>query len=567
MWSLELSTCASFGVSEYPGDGCNGNFSLVAARDEKECAEMPQPRVADGQGRPPAQNSDSDQVFDQITEWFKTCINEHRSCIREQSTLPTRLLQTGADMDFSSDKVWLSKTRDLSDQTKDIHYLALSYCWGGSVNMRSLKENIHHREQHGLFIADLPAVIRDAVTVTRRLNFEYLWVDSLCICQDDEQEWEKEATLMADIYGGSVFTISALSSPSADVGFLRPRQRFIASIGSIEFSGKGVEHHDGDRPLLLFVREDPQRLDKELTNGSLSGRGWPLQERILAPGVLHFGRDQVFWECNKDRSMSETGGSIFNSLRLIDTSNDCHNTAVYNNYEGLWDRLISDFMRRDLSVFSDRLHAISGLAARLRKIGAFTGRYVAGLWENRLDVLLLWTTSQETLPTTLPVKKNNQISTWSWAHIDRRSFLIVNQQVKSTLLAPAKFKFEDDTQDMQSMCPGAVVLSCQVVLHGFVQEMNRVIIPNLYEEFSGGHRLFGLSRFDLDDNIDGLNSYYSVRMMDNAAEKIEKPYMWYEIEYLVLEQVDSEDLAEAEGQSAYKRMGRLSIMVDPEDDL
>lgn len=96
--------------------------------------------------------------------------------------------------------------------------------------------------------------------------------------------------------------------------------------------------------------------------------------------------------------------------------------------------------------------------------------------------------------------------------------------------------------------------------------MNRVIIPNLYEEFSGGHRLFGLSRFDLDDNIDGLNSYYSVRMMDNAAEKIEKPYMWYEIEYLVLEQVDSEDLAEAEGQSAYKRMGRLSIMVDPEDD-
>ncbi|KAL8759951.1 MAG: hypothetical protein Q9199_000419 [Rusavskia elegans] len=462
-------------------------------------------------------------------------------------------------MDSSSDKVWLSKTRDLSDRTKDIHYLALSYCWGGTVNMRSLKENIHHREQHGLFIADLPAVIRDAITVTRRLKFEYLWVDSLCICQDDEQEWEKEATLMADIYGGSVFTISALSSPSADIGFLGPRQRSIASIGSIEFSGKGVEHHDGDRPLLLFVRENPQWLDHELTNGSLSGRGWPLQERILAPGVLHFGRDQVFWECNEDHSMSETGDSIYDSLRLID------NTMVYNHYESLWESLICDFMRRDLSVFSDRLHAVSGLAARLRKIGAFTGRYVAGLWESRLDVLLLWTTSRETLPTTVPVKKNIQISTWSWAHVDRRSDPFRWSELKSTLLAPAKFKFEDDTQDMQSMCPGAVVPSCQVVLHGFLQEMNKAIMPNL-NEFFGGHRLFGASRIDLDDNIDGLSSYYSIRMLDNAAAISDWLSERYHIEYLVLEQADPDDLAKAEGRSVYKRIGRLSLRIETDDD-
>ncbi|KAI4286161.1 MAG: hypothetical protein L6R38_000143 [Xanthoria sp. 2 TBL-2021] len=474
-------------------------------------------------------------------------------------------------MDFTSDKVWLSKTRDLSDQTRDIQYLALSYCWGGTVNMRSLKENIHHREQHGLFIADLPAVIRDAIAVTRRLKFEYLWVDSLCICQDDEQEWKNEAALMADIYGGSVFTISALSSPNANIGFLGPRPRSIVPIGSMKFSGKGEEHYDGDRPLLLFIRGIPQRLDIELTSGRLSRRGWPLQERILAPGVLHFGRDQVFWECNEDHSMSETGNSIDKSLRLIDTSNDCHNTAVNNNYPPLWHRLIQDFMRRDLSVFSDRLHAISGLAARLRKMGAITGRYVAGLWESELDVLLLWEKHQERLPSTVPVKKNTQVSTWSWAHVDRRNYIFERFTAKSTLLAPAKFKFEDDTQDMQSMCPGAVVPSCQVVLHGFVQEMNRVIIPNASQSFTAGRKTlrdydrFWFSLLALDDDIDGLSSYYSIRMMDNAAEKIEKPYERYKIQYLVLEQADSEDLAEAEGRSVYKRIGRLSLVAHSKD--
>ncbi|CAO1602657.1 hypothetical protein XANCAGTX0491_006261 [Xanthoria calcicola] len=476
-------------------------------------------------------------------------------------------------MDFSSDKVWLSKTRDLRDQTKDIRYLALSYCWGGAVNMRTLRENVHIREKYGLHVADLPAVIRDAITVARKLKFEYLWVDSLCICQDDEQEWEQEAALMADIYGGSVFTISALSSPNANVGFLGSRQRSIVPIGSIQFSGKGEEHDDGDRPLLLFIREEPQWLDDELTSGSLSQRGWPLQERILAPGVLHFGRYQVFWECNEDEEMfSETGDQIRNSLR-INTNNDCSHLTVNDTF--LWENLLRDFSRRDLTIFSDRLHAISGLAARLRRIGAFTGRYVAGLWESRLDKLLLWSRSSARLATTIPVEKNTRISTWSWAHINRRGYYdcIYLEGSKSSLLAPAKFQFKEDAQDLQSMRPGAVVPSCEVVLHGFVQELNRVIIPSASQSFAAERKSlqdYGRSVgciLDLDDDIDDLSScYYSIRMRDNAAEKSQKPDRSYVIEYLVLEKADSSGLEKAEGRSVYKRIGRLSLYFGPEDD-
>ncbi|KAI4111358.1 MAG: hypothetical protein LQ339_000557 [Xanthoria mediterranea] len=546
------------------------HFDFVAARDEKECAEMPLLDAFGKERRYPADNSDSEQLFEQITEWFKTCVGKHRRCIRERFILPSRLLRTGTDMDFSSDKVWLSKTRDLRDQTKDIRYLALSYCWGGAVDMRTLRENVHIREKYGLQVADLPAVIRDAITVARKLKFDYLWVDSLCICQDDEQEWEQEAELMADIYGGSVFTISALSSPNANVGFLGPRQRSIVPIGSIEFSGKDEEHDDGDRPLLLFIREEPQILYKELTTGSLSQRGWPLQERILAPGVLHFGRDQVFWECNEDKeTLSETGDRIWHSLRIkINRS-----TTVQDDI--FWKKLVDDFDRRDLTIFSDRLHAISGLAARLRKNGALTGRYVAGLWESRLDVLLLWRMSLERLATTVPVEKNTRIPTWSWARINRRSYYYHSSYRKycSCLLAPAKFQFEEDAQDLRSMCPGAVVLSCQVVLHGFVQELNRVFNPSASQSFTAERKSlrddgrFRLADLNLDDDIDDLSScYYSIRMMDNAAENRRNPYKSYKIEYLLLEKADSSGLEKAEGRSVYKRIGRLSLEFYHDDD-
>lgn len=532
-------------------------FKFVAARDEKECAEMPLIRLFGGPGHYPAENSDSEQLFDQITEWFKTCVGGHQQCVRERFTLPTRLLRTGTDMGFSSDKVWLSKTGDLRDQTKDIRYLALSYCWGGTVNMRTLRENVHIREEHGLHVADLPAVIRDAITVARKLKLEYLRVDSLCICQDDEQEWEQEARLMADIYGGSVFTISALSSPNANVGFLGPRQRSIVPIGSLKFSGKDEKHYEGDRPLLLFIREEPQGLEDELTSGCLSQRGWPLQERILAPGVLHFGRDQVFWECNQvDEEFSETGDQIGGSLR-IKTNNGRRNRTANDIH--LWNHLLEDFSRRDLTIFSDRLHAISGLAARLRKNGAFTGRYVAGLWESGLDLLLLWTKSQEGLATTIPVEKNTRISTWSWAHINRRSHFYERfAERESSLLAPSEFQFEEDLEDLLSMCPGAVVLSCEVVLHGFVQELNRVIIPSASQSFAAERKRFrDYGRFHhcslaLDEDIDGPSScYYSIQMMDNAAFKSQSQnsHRSYRIEYLVLEKADSSGLEKAEGRS------------------
>jgi hypothetical protein len=69
----------------------------------------------------------------------------------------------------------------------------------------------------------LPKTVSDAITVTKGLGYQYLWVDSLCIIQNSKADWEAESVKMGQIYRNSVCTICASSADTADVGFLTPR--------------------------------------------------------------------------------------------------------------------------------------------------------------------------------------------------------------------------------------------------------------------------------------------------------------------------------------------------------
>lgn len=265
---------------------------------------------------------------------------------------------------------------------------------------------------NGMTLNDLPAVVRDAITVTRKCGLRYLWVDSLCICQDDEQEWKFETAAMADVYGGSVFTISALSSPDVNAGFLKKRNFCFIPIGNVVLS-----YGTWQDSLTLFIRKQPRELRPEFWHGELNHRAWPLQERILAPAVLHYGRDQLLWECNNDHLYSETGatedwGGIV--IRLADMAGA---PSAFGTKD-LWDCIIDDYTARQLSVPSDRLLALSGLASKLRKDKTRSGRYVAGLWESDLDFQLLWSSAEERDTNYgKSAKPNLHISTWSWAYI------------------------------------------------------------------------------------------------------------------------------------------------------
>ena len=556
-------------------------YESTVARDEVECMETPfKDDLAEGfdevpevQGRYPAEHPQSTRVATQIKEWYQDCKSKHLNCNRGQEIVPKRLLQLAAEA--KSGRVSLVNMDCFEVPPRSIEYLALSYCWGGSTNSRSLRANIHDREQCGLDLLDLPPAIQDALSVTRQLGFSYLWVDALCICQDDEAEWDLEAAKMANIYGGSAFAISALASPDADVPFLSPRSFEGAKIGSIERLDV-EEGAAGEDPLRLFIREHPRTISQELELARLNSRAWAFQERILAPGVLHYGCDQVFWECNEYRGggISETGfGQEIEAERLYDYKNL---RLGGENSGKLWHNLVRDLTRRNLTVFSDRLHAISGLAARLRKMNIFSGPYAAGLWETDLVFHLIWTAEEDrrmsgSVDDAGHTKQNSRVATWSWAHVEKPvwyhgELFSPYKGFQSNLLAPAKFLFDDPGQHLQSTHVGAIVPSYQVLLHGFVQEMTQGAAKHTGADWFRNEvaRIF----FDtLDLETDDPITCYSIRMVSQSNDRyIEALRVPYEIEYLLLAKVDAEVRKYSKARSVYRRIGKMRLEFGCDDE-
>jgi hypothetical protein len=107
-------------------------------------------------------------------------------------------------------------SEDLQDQ--NVRYATLSYCWG-NANIRTTRENekLHKQE---IPYKSIPPTLRDAMTLTREPNIQFLWIDALCIVQDDHAEWETEASRMQDFYSGSSITIAATDAADSSAGFL-----------------------------------------------------------------------------------------------------------------------------------------------------------------------------------------------------------------------------------------------------------------------------------------------------------------------------------------------------------
>jgi len=138
----------------------------------------------------------------------------------------------------------------------------------------------------------LPQTYRDAVQLTRYLGIRYLWIDSLCILQDSVVDWAEQSALMGDVYRHSVLNISATLGKDCRHGLLHKR----------------TQHHGIPIPCQshtlgssgrLFLRPVPKTWHKSLEgeDSPLSSRGWVLQERILSPRTVHYGKEQMFWEC------------------------------------------------------------------------------------------------------------------------------------------------------------------------------------------------------------------------------------------------------------------------------
>jgi hypothetical protein len=194
--------------------------------------------------------------------------------------MPTRLIDVG-----TADAPSLSLVETAEENIKE-RYVALSHCWGKlSKDERfcTYVDNIEELKKHIPFNR-LPQTFKDAVTATRAFNIRYLWIDSLCIIQEDAQDWKLEAGRMEDVFTSAYCTIAASSSTSSLGGFLSKRK---------DRSVIGINTKKGP----LYLAEAIDNFQRDVEEGVLNTRGWVFQERALSRRTIHFTSNQVYWEC------------------------------------------------------------------------------------------------------------------------------------------------------------------------------------------------------------------------------------------------------------------------------
>ncbi|KAJ0420521.1 hypothetical protein BJY00DRAFT_284012 [Aspergillus carlsbadensis] len=114
------------------------------------------------------------------------------------------------------------------------------------MEWRTLKTNLAERLERIPF-ALLPDTFAQAIRVTRGLGVRYLWIDALCIIQDDLEDWRREAASMCDVYWNTVCRLAVSDSRRPTEGFFPPAP-ILASVRvpGLEAGGKGQRMDEDD---------------------------------------------------------------------------------------------------------------------------------------------------------------------------------------------------------------------------------------------------------------------------------------------------------------------------------
>jgi len=259
----------------------------------------------------------------------------------------------------------------------------------------------------GISFSTLPETLQDAITVTSRIGLSFVWIDCLCIIQDDDEDKAREINRMPTIYNGAYVTISASSAPSCFDGFLHGRS---LPLQNTPFA-LNYQSSNGEGGRIIFADNfSPNRYPDPVNL-----RGWTYQERLLSPRLLDFSTTQLRWRCVGYKDCD--GGfrpleRVFpaSSYKCIATS-DWQPRPESQNPLRMWTEALREYTSRKLSVSGDKLLAISAIAQAISN--EQMGRYLAGLWEAVLLHQLEWNCST---PRARPAEYRGP--TWSWASVD-----------------------------------------------------------------------------------------------------------------------------------------------------
>ncbi|KAL9113668.1 MAG: hypothetical protein Q9227_002113 [Pyrenula ochraceoflavens] len=361
-------------------------------------------------GRPVEPDAGSPVTLKRAANWVEHCVERHENCAANTSVrLPLRVLDLGCPSP--------SRVRLLEPNGAKGSYAALSYCWGRKGQLTTTTKTIVER-LNGIHLVELPKTFQDAVLVTRLLGIRYLWIDALCICQDDREDWARESSKMGSYYSEAYVTIAADAAEHSWAGCFVSREARVHIQVNINLG-------DGSRRSLLAFRSSPRWAIHEgerlmLKNHPLDDRGWTLQERALSRRILHFCKDQIYFECD-EHFLSEDGYCHIGRWQSLDAEpplQDDHSHRSYvHSRHNLWNALLNNYSGRRLTKRCDKLPALSGLARVFQN--RLQADYVAGLWSDTLVEDLLWTTHPSPEPISSIDSQPYFAPSWSWASIER----------------------------------------------------------------------------------------------------------------------------------------------------
>lgn len=355
-----------------------------------------------------------------IRNWIDTCTNLHGTCCDWLNARSHEPAQAMFLIDVDNLK--------LIPAAPGIRYVAVSYVWGqenadassgmaACMTSKNLPELLKDNSlvSSGIFVAQ---VVRDAMDLVRNLNEKFLWVDKLCIPQDDGSDKQSQLNAMAFIYANAWLTITAAQNSDANQGLYGDRQVIDPAFEEPTIAIQAEYPHFMDSDEYLTNQEIVNYNARALMCSQWFSRGWTFQEHISSRRRLLFHNNIIGWECQI--SSWHESQDISDIIRIPTPLIPNPSTGLQSMVDNSWPdfyryaRFTSMYNRRALTYPEDAFDGARGIFSLLAR--SYTGVNISGLPEMFFNAALLW---QPWVPMTRRKAKRCAqedafLPSWSW---------------------------------------------------------------------------------------------------------------------------------------------------------